>query len=70
MRSSASSNRIINSPTLARASVSSRSSGSPRIRSPRVLLQEHPLPALELVRGHLAFARDRIERLAAQEPQY
>src|SRR5215813_14227826 len=36
MRSSASSNLIINSPILARASVSSRSSGSPRIRRPRV----------------------------------
>src|SRR5215510_1233335 len=34
MRSSASSNLIISSPILARASVSSRSSGSPRIRSP------------------------------------
>jgi hypothetical protein len=35
MRSSASSNLIISSPILARANVSSRSSGSPRIRSPR-----------------------------------
>src|SRR5262249_27089533 len=36
---------------------------------PRALLQEPSLPALELVRGHLALARDRIECLAAEKPQ-
>src|SRR5882724_2572308 len=42
---------------------------TPRLQSPRALLEEDPLPALELVGQHLALARDRIERLAAQKPQ-
>src|SRR6266849_2045270 len=35
----------------------------------RPLLEEHPLPGLELMGRHLALARDRVERLTAQEPQ-
>src|SRR3989449_5881244 len=42
---------------------------TPRLQSPRSLLEEDPLPALELMGRHLALARDRVERLAAQEPQ-
>ncbi len=42
---------------------------TPRFQSPRALLEEDPLPALELVGRHLALARDRVERLATQEPQ-
>src|SRR5882672_2159781 len=34
------------------------------------MLEKHPLPALELVRGHLALARDRIQRLATQQPHH
>src|SRR5207245_352891 len=32
-------------------------------------LEEEPLPTLELMGRHLALARDRVERLTAQEPQ-
>src|SRR5262249_11058644 len=39
-------------------------------QAPRALLQEDPLPALELVRGHLALPRDRIERFPAEQPQH
>src|SRR5215470_17042088 len=42
---------------------------APRLEPPRPLLEKHPLPALELMGRHVALARDRIERLAAQEPQ-
>src|SRR5437660_6062874 len=41
---------------------------APRLESPR-LLEEHPLPGLELMGRHLALARHRVERLTAQEPQ-
>src|SRR5256712_11626220 len=42
---------------------------TPRLQPPRPLLEEDALPALELMGRHLALARDRVERLAAQEPQ-
>ncbi len=55
MRSSANSRRIISSPIFARAP---RSAPVPRLRRgaqpPLTLLDEDPLPALELVRRHLA----------------
>src|SRR5947209_6939466 len=38
--------------------------------APRALLEEHALPALQLVRGHLALVRDGVERLAPQQPQH
>jgi hypothetical protein len=40
-----------------------------RLEAPAAELQEHPLPTLQLVRGHLAFPRDRIERLAPKQAQ-
>src|SRR5206468_4338975 len=36
----------------------------------RALLEKDALPALELVRGYLALARHRIERLTAQKPKH
>ena len=42
---------------------------TPRLQPPRPLLEEDALPALELMGRHLALARDRVEHLAAQEPQ-
>ncbi len=42
---------------------------TPRLQSPRPLLEEDALPALELMGRHLALARDRVERPAPQEPQ-
>ena len=72
MRRSASSNRIISSPIFARA----RGPGQraflgiiPRLQPAGPLFEKDALPALELMGRHLALARDRVERLAAQESQ-
>src|SRR5207244_12223202 len=40
-----------------------------RLKPACPLLEEDRLPALELMGRHLALARDRVERLAAQESQ-
>jgi len=36
-----------------------------RLEPPRPLLEKDALPALELMRRHLALARDRVERVAS-----
>jgi hypothetical protein len=70
MRPSASSGRIIGSPIFARARqpLLLRFAADPQ--APRALLGEHPLPALQLVRAHLALARDRVQGLAPQERRH
>jgi hypothetical protein len=70
MRSSASSGRIISSPIFARARISSRSSGSALVRSPRLpSSRKIRCQPLELVRGHLALERDPVLALAAEQSQ-
>jgi hypothetical protein len=42
---------------------------TPRLQPAGPLFEKDALPALELMGRHLAFARDGVERLAAQESQ-
>jgi hypothetical protein len=43
---------------------------APDAQAACALLEELPLPALQLVRWHLALARDRVEGLPAHQPQH
>jgi hypothetical protein len=64
IRYSASSSRIISSPTFAREGELALLGIAPTLEPGATGLQEDPLPALELMRGHLALPGDSIQGLA------